>query len=93
MKKIKIKYSLIILMIVFGFSGFLMEFFVIYFSIVLHEIGHLLVVKLSKGNIYNFELNLTGARIDINIDNITSKISKLFIDISRNNSKYFNYYC
>lgn len=91
MKKIKISYGLILLLCLFAMGGFLKEFLIILTSIVLHELGHLLMIKLFKGEIYSFSIGATGARLDANLNNIKHKTHRIIVDLSRNYYK-FNYY-
>lgn len=46
--KIKIHYSFLVLLIIFLYAGFLKEFMILFLSIILHEFGHFVVMKLCK---------------------------------------------
>lgn len=73
----KINYSVYILLILSLYTR-QVEYFLIFFgSIICHEAGHALVMKIFNQKINCIEINFFGGRIDSIID--CSKIKKLFI--------------
>lgn len=73
-------------------SGYLLEILIIYASISLHELGHALAIKIFKGEVLKFNINVLGARLDANLEGIRCRTKRIIVDISRNISKFNNNY-
>lgn len=81
--KIKISYFTIIIFLIFVFCGQAHYIFYIFFSISLHEFGHLLLIKLFKGKVISLELSIFGGKLDCNLTNVKSRLKKTFINLGR----------
>lgn len=87
--KIKIHYSLVILLVISAFTGFLLEFGIILAILSLHEIGHLIMFKFCKGHVSQVTFTLIGGHIDSDYFKL-STISKLLIATGRPYYKCLN---
>lgn len=86
MQKIKIHYSLIIFIIISLFSGFFKELLVILSILFIHELGHIITIKLFNGSIKSITITLVGGLMDINFKG--EIISRLLVHSSRYHIKH-----
>lgn len=86
--KLKIHYLSIILLVLYGFSGFLNVYLMIFISIILHEAGHIFWVILFKGKVDEILFTPIGGVIKIQLNNKNNKLKNLLIDMGRNYYKY-----
>lgn len=82
-KNIKIDYSVLLFLVFSLFCGLFKVIACIYLIVILHELGHLIMIKLNKGNISELKLTIFGGILKSNIPNV-SKINKVMIDLGRN---------
>lgn len=67
--KIKIHYTLIVYLVIALFTGFILEASLILIILLLHELGHIIMIYLYKGNIKQITLSLVGGLMDIELHN------------------------
>lgn len=67
--KIKIKLSFYLLLFLTLINEKLNSLLVILTVILIHELGHIIMIKLKKGMIYEISLGAIGANIKTNCDN------------------------
>lgn len=83
--KIKVNLLLVFLLIFMAYSGFLSLGLMLIFSIVFHELGHLLFIKLFGGKIKYLHLGFFGGTINVNVNNMNNKFQKLLINLGGSN--------
>ena len=84
--KIKINMILILILLISSYAGFILEMAMILFSIILHEIGHILMIRCFRGKIKKLNVGIFGGCIEVDTKNINSKFSKLLINIAGSSS-------
>ncbi len=62
--KIKFNESFLLLILISFISGFLNKIITLFFIIIIHELGHLIFLKIFKRKIYNIEFFIFGAIIE-----------------------------
>ena len=82
LKKIKIHYSLIIYIILCGFTGFIKDGLLILSILLIHELSHILAITLFKGKVNRVDLTLIGGLMDVTLHS-QSKIKTLIVDSVR----------
>lgn len=77
----KINYSLLFLILFSLYIGYFDKLLLFIVCLLIHEIGHLIFIKLFKVKINSFTLSIYGGLIDINYDNLISlnKYKKIII--------------
>lgn len=90
LQKMKISYSLIILIVFSLFSGFIKELLIVYGCIIFHEFGHIFFLKLFKESIISFKLSVFGGIVKTQGLKM-SKIQKFLVNIGRNYYKSINH--
>lgn len=83
--KIKINVIFLILLLLASYAGFFIEMLLVVFSIIFHEIGHLLFIKLHGGKIDNLHIGIFGGCLDVRVKDDNSRLSKAFIDLAGSN--------
>ncbi len=81
--KVKISTMATILLLISFLSGMISKILLIYLTIFLHELGHLIAILIFKGKINSINFNLFGGRIDAFLDNIKDTKKLLLIDMAR----------
>jgi len=79
--KVKFHFSILILLIIFLFSGLIVEFALFLLTIFFHELGHLLVLKIFNQSPKQLNLTIVGGIMDVEIGKV-SIIKEFLIDIS-----------
>lgn len=83
--KVKISFSLLLLIIIAGFAGFMTEMLLITFSILFHELGHIFWILLFRGRLKCLELNFFGGNINVEMKEKLNSLSKTFINLGGSN--------
>ena len=79
--KVKFHFFILILLIIFLFSGLIVEFALFLLTIFFHELGHLLVLKIFNQSPKQLNLTIVGGIMDVEIGKV-SIIKEFLIDIS-----------
>lgn len=85
--KIKVHYLSIILLVLYAFSGFLNVYLMIFLTILLHELGHILWIIIFKGSVEEIVFTPIGGLIKVKLTT-SNKLKNLLIDMGRNYYKY-----
>lgn len=88
LKYFKIDYSLLLGLLLFLFSGLFVEILLIYLVVLMHELGHILFMKLFNCKISNINLKLVGCVVEVSKIKNLNKIKKFMINIGRHYYKY-----
>lgn len=87
---------IIYLLMCIVFNQFSM-FIIIVSTIMLHELGHIMVIKLFKGHIRKVKFSIVGGVIDVELKmNIYTKkyyLSNILIAVGRNRNELLNNFC
>ena len=82
LKKIKIHYSLVLYIILCGFTGFIKDGLLILSILFIHELSHILAITIFKGKVDRLDLTLIGGLMEVSLQK-QSKIQTLIVDSVR----------
>lgn len=69
--KLKLHYSLIGILFIFIFSGLYIEILLFFTVIILHELGHIVVLKILGQKINSFNITIVGGLLDVDYKNLS----------------------
>lgn len=82
LSKLKISIGFIVALIINLIINNFLFTILFYITFFIHEIGHIIIIKIKKGQIFKLELNIFGGIITTNLQN------NIFVDFGRHLCKY-----
>ncbi|MFA7435562.1 MAG: site-2 protease family protein [Bacilli bacterium] len=79
--KLKFHYSLASIAFIFAFSGLYLEILLFFSVILLHELGHIIFLKLFKQKICTFNISIVGGILDVEYKDL-SIIKEMIISLA-----------